>query len=190
MVLQTGVFVIHGRARLVVPMLAAARLVDHGLLTHAMAARLAGWAQRWSPGSRIADVLALDRLPAVFALAEGRYGGRPARVGATLSAGPGVSMGSVAGAPLAVGLCLLLDGHLRTPGVHPPELVIDGHRFFAELARHCPGTGDEEDIVTLTRSWDHDATAAYQRAIDTLRRRIAQTEDLRTRLRPRPDRIP
>lgn len=87
-------------------------------------------------------------LPPFFAAATGTRDGRPAAVLARLD---GVErlladMAEATGVPAGLGMAQLLDGTVRSAGVHPPEAVIDGERFFADLARECPGVEVVEDL--------------------------------------------
>lgn len=81
-------------------------------------------------------------LPPFFAAVSGTRQGRPHMVLAHLNlTGPPQDpahallgdMARVTGIPLAIGMAQLIDGTARTPGVHPPEAVIDPTRFFADL---------------------------------------------------------
>ncbi|MFF2078737.1 saccharopine dehydrogenase family protein [Kitasatospora sp. NPDC058162] len=82
-------------------------------------------------------------LPGFFAAATGRVEGRRASVLAQLTGADALmaDMAEGTGVPAALGLAQLLDGTVRTPGVHPPETALDAERFFADLARHRPGVG-------------------------------------------------
>ncbi|MER7212826.1 saccharopine dehydrogenase NADP-binding domain-containing protein [Streptosporangium sp. NPDC000239] len=86
-------------------------------------------------------------LPPFFALATGLRYGRPYRVGARLIASPR-GMARMTGIPLLLAAAQILDGTVRTPGVHPPDAVLDPARYFDELAAHCdpPRTGRDEVV--------------------------------------------
>jgi len=53
--------------------------------------------------------------------------------------------------PLALGLRQVPDGRLDTPGVHPPESVIETKLFFDGLASACdpPVQGMEELVARV-----------------------------------------
>lgn len=99
-------------------------------------------------------------LPAFFALATGSRGGRPYAVGARLIASPR-GMARATGIPLALAAGQILDGSVRTHGVHPPDAVLDPERYFDALAAHCdPPRADRGEVVkvdqapaTATTSW-------------------------------------
>lgn len=77
-------------------------------------------------------------LPPFFAAVTGTRQGRRATVLARPAAGGTgllADMARATGLPLALGLAQVLDGTVRTPGVHPPEAVVDPARLFADLAR-------------------------------------------------------
>ncbi|MET8544511.1 saccharopine dehydrogenase NADP-binding domain-containing protein [Kitasatospora sp. NPDC004799] len=86
-------------------------------------------------------------LPPFFAAATGIRDGRPAAVLVHLRGADGLlaDMAEATGVPAGLGLAQVLDGTVG-PGVHPPEAVIDGGRFFAELARECPGVEVVEEL--------------------------------------------
>jgi hypothetical protein len=60
-------------------------------------------------------------------------------------------MGAVTGIPLAVGLQLLIEGHINAAGVHAPEAAVDARLFFSALAEQCAGVEADDAIVTITR---------------------------------------
>jgi hypothetical protein len=79
-------------------------------------------------------------------------------------------MGALTGIPLAVALGLLCNEEITSPGVHPPEAIIDPGVFFTALARHCPGHPGPAEMVSVIRSWDTDAQAQYEHDILAARR--------------------
>ncbi|MFE7590959.1 saccharopine dehydrogenase family protein [Kitasatospora sp. NPDC057512] len=87
-------------------------------------------------------------LPPFFAAAIGTRGGRPAAVLARLDGAEALlaDMAEATGVPAGLGLAQLLDGTVESAGVHAPEEVIDGERFFADLARQCPGVEVVEEL--------------------------------------------
>ncbi|MFJ7906719.1 saccharopine dehydrogenase family protein [Kitasatospora sp. NPDC096204] len=87
-------------------------------------------------------------LPPFFAAATGTRDGRPAAALAHLRGAEALlaDMARATGVPAALGLAQLLDGTVRPAGVHPPEAVVDGERFFADLARECPGVEVVEEL--------------------------------------------
>ncbi|MFD4656966.1 saccharopine dehydrogenase family protein [Kitasatospora sp. NPDC058444] len=87
-------------------------------------------------------------LPPFFAAATGTRDGRPAVALARLTGAERflADMAEATGVPAGLGLAQLLDGTVRPAGVHPPEAVIDADRFFADLARQCPGVAVVEDL--------------------------------------------
>ncbi len=95
-------------------------------------------------------------LPPFFALAVGRRGGAAHTVGARMIASP-LGMARATGVPLALAAGQILDGDVRLPGVHPPDVVLDPWRFFDELAAHCdPPRAGGGDVVVV----DHAAPAS------------------------------
>ena len=88
-------------------------------------------------------------LPLFFAWARGEHNGESRVVGATFTSAPADGMAGITSWPLAVGLRQLLDGHISTVGVHPPETVIEPEHFFNMLASACdpPVNGIEELVV-------------------------------------------
>jgi saccharopine dehydrogenase-like NADP-dependent oxidoreductase len=92
-------------------------------------------------GARRIRFRAPGTLPGFFAAATGTVDGRPAGVLARLTGADALlsDMAESTGVPAALGLAQLLDGTVRTPGVHPPETAVDAERFFADLARHRLG---------------------------------------------------
>jgi lysine 6-dehydrogenase len=89
------------------------------------------------------------KLPLFFALAIGTKGGVATRAGATVSAFPS-DMASATAAPAAIAVQQLVDGIISTPGVHPPERVIDPKAFFASLHPYCQGAIDGVPIAEVT----------------------------------------
>ncbi|MEU3563888.1 saccharopine dehydrogenase NADP-binding domain-containing protein [Kitasatospora sp. NPDC006786] len=87
-------------------------------------------------------------LPPFFAAATGTRDGRPAAALARLDGAERflADMAEATGVPAGLALAQLLDGTVRAAGVHPPEAVIDGERFFADLARECPGVEVVEEL--------------------------------------------
>ncbi|KXO98487.1 saccharopine dehydrogenase family protein [Tsukamurella pseudospumae] len=79
-------------------------------------------------------------LPPFFAAADGTVDGRPVRVCARLETDDRLlhDMAAVTGVPAALATAQLPS--VRTPGVHPPDSVLDGPRLFADLAVAFPGT--------------------------------------------------
>ena len=88
-------------------------------------------------------------LPLFFAWARGEHNGESCVVGATFTSAPADGMAGITSWPLAVGLRQLLDGHISTVGVHPPETVIEPEHFFNMLADACdpPVDGMEELVI-------------------------------------------
>ncbi|MGW1173592.1 saccharopine dehydrogenase family protein [Kitasatospora sp. NPDC002543] len=87
-------------------------------------------------------------LPPFFAAATGTRDGRPAAVLVRLDGADRLlaDMAEATGVPAGLGLAQLLDGTVRPAGVHPPEAVVDTERFFADLARACPGVEVVEEL--------------------------------------------
>lgn len=173
---EASLNVTHGRRRFVVPLLTLARLCDRGLLSVRRAVDVAGFAERQMPSPPLAALASWQRLPPLFALAEGERGGSPAAAGVALASMPGTSMGAVTGVPLAVAAGLLCDGAPVPPGAHSPEEALDPHQFFAALAPHCLGQVAAEEMTLVTRSWDPAAAEAYRSGIDAARRRFADRD--------------
>ncbi|MBO1418733.1 saccharopine dehydrogenase NADP-binding domain-containing protein [Streptomyces sp. FH025] len=94
-------------------------------------------------GARAVRFRGPGTLPGFFAAATGRVDGGPVRVLVRLTGAESLlnDMAESTGVPAALGLAQLLDRTVPTPGVHPPETAVDAERFFADLARHCPGVG-------------------------------------------------
>jgi lysine 6-dehydrogenase len=76
------------------------------------------------------------KLPFFFALATGTKDGVRMHAGATVTAMPG-GMAASTGAPAAIAVRQLVDGTITTPGVHPPERVMDPDAFFIALHSYC-----------------------------------------------------
>ncbi|MFE6052580.1 saccharopine dehydrogenase family protein [Kitasatospora sp. NPDC056446] len=87
-------------------------------------------------------------LPPFFAAATGTRDGRPAAVLARLTGAEELmaDMAESTGVPAGLGLAQLLDGTVAAAGVHPPEAVVDGERFFRDLARLVPGVEVVEEL--------------------------------------------
>ncbi|MCK7621620.1 saccharopine dehydrogenase NADP-binding domain-containing protein [Streptomyces sp. RS10V-4] len=87
-------------------------------------------------------------LPPFFAAATGTRDGRPAAALARLNGAEALlaDMAEATGVPAGLGLAQLLDGTMVPAGVHAPEAVIDGERFFRDLARECPGVEVVEEL--------------------------------------------
>ncbi|TGD84503.1 saccharopine dehydrogenase [Mycolicibacterium sp. CH28] len=117
---------------------AATRLIRPGLL---MMARAVLRAPAWpGPGN----------LPPFFAVACGTTAGAPSTVVVTPHRSLHGLFGDMAratGIPLALGAAQVCGGAARTPGVHPPEAIIDRKAFFAAFAQYCGG----ERSVTVAR---------------------------------------
>jgi lysine 6-dehydrogenase len=89
------------------------------------------------------------KLPLFFALATGTKAGVATRSGATVSAFPR-DMASATAAPAAIAVQQLVEGTICTPGVHPPERVIDPTAFFVSLHSYCDGAIDGVPIAEVT----------------------------------------
>ena len=76
-------------------------------------------------------------MPELFAIAHGQKEGRKTQALATLNAYPDFSMAQLTGIPLALGLRLFIDGHIKDTGVHAPETIIDADDFFHALHPYC-----------------------------------------------------
>lgn len=87
-------------------------------------------------------------LPPFFAAATGTRDGCPASVLARLAGAEALltDLAESTGVPAGLGLAQLLDGTVESAGVHAPEAVIDGERFFRDLARQCPGVEVVEEL--------------------------------------------
>lgn len=87
-------------------------------------------------------------LPPFFAAAVGTRDGRLAAALVHLKGAERLlaDMAESTGVPAGLGLGQLLDGTVGAAGVHAPEAVIDGERFFRELARECPGVEVVEEL--------------------------------------------
>lgn len=79
-------------------------------------------------------VAAAPGLPALFAVAEGRKGGKRIRVGAGLRAVPDQTMEQLTDLPLAIATLMVARGQVAKPGVHGPDGAVDPKSYFAELA--------------------------------------------------------
>jgi saccharopine dehydrogenase-like NADP-dependent oxidoreductase len=156
-----------GSRSLIAQAVALGWLIDHRLLSPQRAARLAQWAEfRTAHDPRKEFTAAANGgLPPIFARAAGTHNDRAATIGATLSALPGTSMGAVTGIPLAVGLQLLVEGHINAAGVHAPEAAVDARLFFSALAEQCVGVEADDPIVMITRSWDPDPRSTFRSAM-------------------------
>jgi saccharopine dehydrogenase-like NADP-dependent oxidoreductase len=106
-------------------------------------------------GARVAAETGEPRLPPLFAVANGRRSGEPARAAATVLGMPAGGMAGATGVPLAVVLALLAKGQIDARGVVPPEAAIDPGLFFEALAPRCSepfATGAE--MILITRTWE------------------------------------
>lgn len=177
---DTSLNVCHAAPGTAASIVAVARLVDLGVLSAAAAGRLVGWMEHRIPHASLHSVLGDGQLPIGYAVADGLRDGRSARVGAALTAVPGLSMGEVTGVPLAVALQLLVAGAITARGVLPPERAIDPRVYFDAVSAHCPDVEPGESILSVTRSWDPDAATVYRDAQRLIRRRAtAMVGDLR-----------
>jgi lysine 6-dehydrogenase len=89
------------------------------------------------------------KLPFFFALATGTKAGVATRSGATVSAFPS-DMATATAAPAAIAVQQLVNGTISTPGVHPPERVIDPTAFFVSLHSYCHGAVAGVPIAEVT----------------------------------------
>jgi hypothetical protein len=100
-------------------------------------------------GLRLGDI---GRLPPFFALVTGTRGGNRRTVGCHVTTLPR-GMAGATSIPAALGLAQLLDqvaNGTATPGVHPPERVIDAHRLLDDLIAHCPApVASVDDLAPL-----------------------------------------
>ena len=135
-------------------------LVNSGLLSIEKAARLAEKVEGTGVGRTPEDFLAetkkggRQRLPPLFALAEGTKNGEPASVAIAALGAPAGGMGGATGVPLAAGLTLFRDGAPK-PGVYAPEGIVDPGKILDVLAPLCdPPLRDFSEFVLVTRSWD------------------------------------
>lgn len=89
--------------------------------------------------------------PHLFALAEGVKDGEPIRAAAQPLAVPDRDMGEMTGIPLAIATSMMVRGEVDRPGVNGPEVAIDAHRFFEDLAgfaRDVPDVGPYVEVLT------------------------------------------
>ena len=89
--------------------------------------------------------------PHLFAVVEGVKDGEPIRVAAEPLAVPDKNMGEMTGIPLAVATSMMARGEVECPGVNGPEVTIDAHRFFEDLAgfaRDVPAGGPYVEVLT------------------------------------------
>lgn len=77
------------------------------------------------------------RLPPFFALLRGERDGRRYRVGCHVTTLP-PGMAAVTSIPAALAVHQLLE-RPAAPGVHPPDVAVDGGALLAALLPHCPG---------------------------------------------------
>jgi len=123
------------------PYLAAiARDIDRGKLTHTAAAE-AVLAPR--PARLMRALVASVRfkgagsLPSFFVLLRGERNGESRTVGCRMTSAP-AGMAAATAVPAVLAITQLLERPLP-PGVHPPEVVIDGDRLLTDLLPHCDG---------------------------------------------------
>jgi lysine 6-dehydrogenase len=93
-------------------------------------------------------------LPLFFALATGSKNGVATRAGATVTALPH-GMAAATSAPAAIVVGQVIDGTITTPGVHPPERIVDADAFFVALRPYCanaPGTPGQSVAVVSTEA--------------------------------------
>lgn len=94
--------------------------------------------------------------PGDFALAVGRKDDQETTVAAHLKSLPTgglerMTMGSITGIPMAIGLKMLADNHISRKGVFAPEEALDPDIFFDELAPLCtPAYNSSKDLVAIT----------------------------------------
>ncbi len=127
----------------------AARQVGVVLESHPLRLLLS----RTGLGLLLEALLGARHLPELCALAVGERGGRPARVGASLTAAPPGGMGAVTGIPAAIGLGLLARGQTRRRGVVPPEEAFEPEPVLKALAPHCRGLPSDGELVRIERAW-------------------------------------
>ncbi|MDJ0847965.1 MAG: saccharopine dehydrogenase NADP-binding domain-containing protein [Myxococcota bacterium] len=102
-------------------------------------------------GMVLEALLGTRHLPELCALATGDLAGRPARVGAALTAAPPGGMGAITGIPAAIGLGLLARGEARRRGVLPPEEAFEPESVMKALAPHCRGLPSDGGLVRIER---------------------------------------
>ena len=115
-------------------------VVLRGKLTHTAAAE-AVLAQR--PARLMRALVASVRfkgagsLPSFFVLLRGERNGESRTVGCRMTSAP-AGMAAATAVPAVLAITQLLERPLP-PGVHPPEVVIDGDRLLTDLLPHCDG---------------------------------------------------
>jgi saccharopine dehydrogenase-like NADP-dependent oxidoreductase len=166
----TSVNVTYARPGLIAAMKALRWAVDHGIVSAGRAAAGASWAEHHLHAPAPGKLFHPRRLPPLFGHATGTWQGKPAAAAAALCRPPGTTMGALTGIPLAVALGLLCDKKITSPGVYPPEAIIDPGLFFTALARQCPDHPDPAEMVSVIRSWDTDPNAQYETDILAARR--------------------
>jgi lysine 6-dehydrogenase len=87
-------------------------------------------------------------LPPFFAVASGTKNGVATRSGAMVLAFP-AGMAAATAAPAAIVVRQLVEGTINTPGVHPPERVVDPDAFFSAMRAYCAGAALDESIVQV-----------------------------------------
>jgi len=97
----------------------------------------------------------VHKLPPIYALATGTKNNEPASVATMVLSAPAGGMGGSTSVPLAIGVSLVADGHVKEHGVFAPEGIFDPDNFFAKLAPLCsPAKKDINELVLTTRSWE------------------------------------
>jgi len=145
--------------------------------------RCAHWAERIegptdpnrTPENMLRELASSKRavLPPLFALAIGKKGGNPARVGAAMMSAPVGGMGPITGYPLAAGAYLMTAKGYGSPGVFAPESIFEPVDFFRTLGPLCtPRISDPGMLVLTSRSWEQarfvDQTAAVLQSLRAL----------------------
>lgn len=164
--------VTHGM-RVVIGFMRAIRATsERGWMSDERLARATERIERVLPAPKPEQLFKPNGLPPIYALANGRHEGREASAAVALTGFPGLSMGALAGTPLAVALQLLADGAIERTGVLAPERALDPRGFLAALSEHCIGVPSPDHMTVTTRSWDAGAARSYSDAVEAARARV------------------
>jgi saccharopine dehydrogenase-like NADP-dependent oxidoreductase len=146
-------------------------LVDRRLLSAHRAATIFEWYDKHKKRRANLEFVRKDLLPPLFAASRGTKQGKPSWVGVAQTGFLPSGMGEMTGVPLAIALLLLARGRIVRRGVFAPEGCIDPDAFFEALVPHCGDfAGKPEEVFTITRSWEPDASGRYAALVERLHR--------------------
>ena len=150
--LRTSLNVMHAPHSHVLGIRALAGLIDAGLVDIRRAARWAEALEGTPPDPVKLSEAARNRqrLPPLFAVAQGVLNDRPQTITAAITDMPEGGMGAATGIPLAMGLRVLEGTDRPEPGVWTPEAVVPPGPFLDWVAPYCGRASGQ--LVELHRS--------------------------------------